>query len=206
MEIALRKVAVSTLSRSGSGASSAALKQAAAAAVAKPSKVARNVSAETTQVVQSIAASTKLSPQAKVKLIDVAALVDQFLHNPASRNKVLNTVAGFGVYLGQASTESYPKYELLTGLRYYNVSRDNLVKNVPPEDVVKAAETILNEVTTESVNKTYDQVAYEVAADQNIQQEVQQQAPAVAQQQSVDIEVSGVSADTSNPPKVDTQA
>lgn len=86
---------------------------------------------QASQLVSQISQNTKISPAQKRILIDSAAIVDQFINNPSSRKKFLSSIAGIGIFLGQKSSIDYPKFETITGLRFYEKASLKVAGQMP---------------------------------------------------------------------------
>jgi hypothetical protein len=93
------------------------------------SEALARLSQRTAQFVTALSNSKNIAPQQKEAMIDVATLVDSFVKNPAARNKFYRDLAGIGVFIGkQAQGKDFPYYPTLTGLRYYDSLRSDLLK------------------------------------------------------------------------------
>lgn len=96
-------------------------------------------SPQATRLVQQLSQASNVSPVAKETLIDMAALVDNFINNPSARNKAYKQLSGAGIYLGGTSDEGFPKYTELTGLRFYSGIRLHLAATGQPVPELEVA-------------------------------------------------------------------
>jgi hypothetical protein len=139
---------------------------------------APRISAQASQFVAAVSESNRLSPQEKRGLIDVAAVVDQFINNPGGRQKAFRQLASFGVYLNSTSdSDGFPRWMVLTGLRYFGgvssklVGTDVVAEAQAVEDVTARLNTLAQQfrgTSLEEVEKALSQqpekkVAQEVA-------------------------------------------
>ena len=122
-------------------------------------------------VVRYVSESSRLNPAEKAALIDASALVDQLIHNPVNRSESFQEVAGLAVFLSNSGTDDYPKWSVLTGLRYYGA-------NIPAEPslVEQAAQQTQVQVEQRAVAKVQAKVSETAEISRQVTREVVQQA------------------------------
>lgn len=110
-----------------------------------PVSAVQPISRQLDKFVSGLQGNTKISPQIKKSMIDIAALTDAFVNNPSARNSVFKDLAGAAVFIGKSSTLSFPNYPTLTGLRYYDTLRTEALATPTTgvEDLYAQLETVV---------------------------------------------------------------
>lgn len=136
----LKAVAQSLVSAVNSAPVSVRQIQSVATSTSQPSAAAQ-------QLIQYVSQSEAIPEDARAALIAQAAMIDQFVNNPSSQHEEFMNVSGLAVYVAENSDGNFPRWGLLTGLRYYANYRiqagkapEPVVRQVVEKNVDKAVE------------------------------------------------------------------
>ena len=78
------------------------------------------LSAHASRFIESVSSDVKLSPEERGALTEAVAMIETFVKNPAQRHEFYRDLAGICIYLSESSDKNYPRWSVLTGLRYYS--------------------------------------------------------------------------------------
>lgn len=102
-------------------------------------------SSQARQFIENVSTSTKLAAVEKQGLIQAASIADQFLSG-ASQTQAFSEVANMGLYFQNTSTKEFPRWNLLTGLRYYGLNRDPEAKGITEQQAIQQVRQQLEQV------------------------------------------------------------
>ncbi len=135
-------------------------------------------SAEALNITRYVSQSNKLSAPQKQSLINMAVQTEQFI-DPTARSALQQNLVGLGIFLEQSSVTEYPRWELLTGLRYYSGIKIEVPSPPPAES--QLLQNIQQQLTDlakvsggENVAQVFQQVAEQVKADPAVAQQIAQ--------------------------------
>lgn len=134
-----------------SARSASAMQNAQSTLRAQPSQQAR-------QFIENVSTSTSYSSAEKQGLIEAVSIADQFIQTPKARESALNDIASMGLYFKQTSTKEFPRWNLLTGLRYYGLNRNADAKGITEQQAQIQVKQSLEKVATQR-QVSYDDVA-----------------------------------------------
>lgn len=111
------------------------------------SVIRKQPSAQARQFIENISMSTKLAAVEKQGLIEAASIADQFLSGTKQVEAFAN-VANMGLYFENTSTKEFPRWNLLTGLRYYGLNRDPESKGIAEQQAQQQVQRSLEQVAS----------------------------------------------------------
>ncbi len=94
----------------------------ASAAQNVQSVVRNQPSSQARQFIENVSASTSLAAVEKQGLIEATSIADQSLSG-AAQAQAFSDISSLGVYFEQATTDEFPRWHVLTGLRAYGLNR-----------------------------------------------------------------------------------
>ena len=109
---------------------------ATAAKVVSKQQLQIKPSSQAERFIANVTSSTKLSPSAKQGLIELTARVDKQL-NASAKNHAFIDIAGLSVLLEESASEGFPKYILMTGLRFYAAVGETFPPEPANQELVK---------------------------------------------------------------------
>ncbi|MFZ2619618.1 MAG: hypothetical protein WAX89_01985 [Alphaproteobacteria bacterium] len=107
-----------------------------------PVAAAPEVPPQVQQFVSQISQSSAMAPEVKAEMIDTAAMIEEFVNNPEGRQAAYKDLAGLGVYLSRGERGDYPKWSVLTGLRFFGGATAKLSIEAPKPEPRVAAQRV----------------------------------------------------------------
>ena len=101
---------------------------------------ALDVQPDTRAVISQIAASEGITESQRSALVAVAVDIDAYINAQPLRAGALDQVAGLGVYLNQTSTNTVPRWTVLTALRTYGLNQAGSTPAVSSEATAQQAD------------------------------------------------------------------
>ena len=102
--------------------------------------------------IANITSSTKIAPQTKQALVDVAAQIDRHISDASAKNHAFTDIGGLSVIIEDSATDTFPKYILMTGLRFYAAVAETYPPD--PSDQVAAAQAVVAKIDKLAVETT----------------------------------------------------
>lgn len=164
----------------------------ASAAQNAQSVVRNQPSVQARQLVENISNSTSLAAVERQGLIEATSIADQFLSG-AAQSQAFSEISSLGVYFEQSTTDEFPRWHVLTGLRAYGLNRSQEEQTLAPPQAQQQIRQRLEQVAANRGTDLADIVAVQTTRPNSAP--VQNTAP-----------TSGLTTATSESPEVEAPA
>lgn len=89
-------------------------------------------STQARQFIENVARSSSLAAVEKQGLIEAVSIADKYLSG-SSQSDAYSDIASMGLYFEQTTTKEFPRWHMLTALRYYGLNRDPVESSAPSQ-------------------------------------------------------------------------
>jgi hypothetical protein len=122
------------------------------------SAASSGMSLQAAQTITAIANDTALSPSERSALVGAVAGFDQSVSTKSTRAALFAQVEGFGTYLRNTSSNSWPKWEHMTALRVYGLNLESGKKSFTEEAAAAQMQVRLENIAQSSRGQSVQQL------------------------------------------------